>query len=302
MTALTGSFRRRLLGRTAKGRTVARDAAEPVAAASTADVPPVDLAPNDPLLGYLQSASGSVDIEALQLDSPGLRAMKDAGMKLAVPLVSQGELIGVLSLGARRSEQEYSTDDRKLLDNLAAQAAPALRVGQLVRQQQAEARTRQRFEQELEVARLIQQNFLPKHLPDLPGWEIAALYRPAREVGGDFYDVIPLEGVRGRRRHRQGCARCSCHGRYPKRSARLGAAPGRARRGVGTRERASVPRHAGEDVRHLLVWSAGTGHRPLPVRKRRSRPPVREDGGWLGRAASSRNAARTDDRDGLRGA
>jgi anti-sigma regulatory factor (Ser/Thr protein kinase) len=65
-------------------------------------------------------------------------------------------------------------------------------VGQLVRQQEAEARTRQRFEQELEVARLIQQNFLPKQLPDLPGWEVAALYRPAREVGGDFYDVIPL--------------------------------------------------------------------------------------------------------------
>ena len=75
--------------------------------------------------------------------------MKAAGVKLAVPLVSQGELIGVLNLGPRRSEQEYSTDDRKLLDNLAAQAAPALRVGQLVRQQQAEAATRQRFEQEL---------------------------------------------------------------------------------------------------------------------------------------------------------
>ncbi|MGH3331786.1 MAG: ATP-binding SpoIIE family protein phosphatase, partial [Nocardioidaceae bacterium] len=114
------------------------------------------------------------------------------GVKLAVPLVSQGELIGVLSLGPRRSAQDYSTDDRKLLDALAAQAAPAVRVGQLVRQQEAEARTRERFEQELEVARLIQQNFLPKELPDLPGWEIAALYRPAREVGGDFYDVIPL--------------------------------------------------------------------------------------------------------------
>jgi len=191
MTALSGSLRRRLLGRTAKVGRVARYSAEPVAA-STDDVPPVDLAPNDPLLAYLQAASGAVDIEALQLDSPGLRAMKDAGVKLAVPLVSQGELIGVLSLGPRRSEQEYSTDDRKLLDKLAAQAAPALRVGQLVRQQQAEARTRQRFEQELEVARLIQQNFLPKQLPELPGWEIAALYRPAREVGGDFYDVIPL--------------------------------------------------------------------------------------------------------------
>ena len=98
----------------------------------------------------------------------------------------------MLNLGPRLSEQEYSSDDRKLLDNLAAQAAPALRVGQLVRQQQAEAATRQRFEQELEVAKLIQQNFLPKQLPELSGWQVAAYYRPAREVGGDFYDVIPL--------------------------------------------------------------------------------------------------------------
>ena len=45
---------------------------------------------------------------------------------------------------------------------------------------------------ELEVARLIQQNFLPKELPDLPGWQVAAYYRPARAVGGDFYDFIEL--------------------------------------------------------------------------------------------------------------
>jgi serine phosphatase RsbU (regulator of sigma subunit)/anti-sigma regulatory factor (Ser/Thr protein kinase) len=153
---------------------------------------PVDIAPNDPLLGYFQSAPGAVDIETLELDSPALEELKAAGVKLAVPLISQGELIGVLNLGPRLSEQEYSADDRKLLDNLAAQAAPALRVGQLVREQEAEAATRQRFEQELEVARLIQQNFLPKELPDLPGWQVAAYYRPAREVGGDFYDVIPL--------------------------------------------------------------------------------------------------------------
>ena len=146
----------------------------------------------DPLLAYLQSATGAVDVEALELDSPALAELKAAGVKLAVPLVSQGELIGVLNLGPRLSEQEYSSDDRKLLDNLAAQAAPALRVGQLVRQQQAEAATRQRFEQELEVAKLIQQNFLPKKLPELSGWQVAAYYRPAREVGGDFYDVIPL--------------------------------------------------------------------------------------------------------------
>jgi serine phosphatase RsbU (regulator of sigma subunit)/anti-sigma regulatory factor (Ser/Thr protein kinase) len=192
MVALSSTFRR-LRRRTAAeaGHPVPEQRAQPV---PRDEATPVDIAPNDPLLAYLQSASGAVDVEALELDSPALAELKAAGVKLAVPLVSQGELIGVLNLGPRRSEQEYSSDDRKLLDNLAAQAAPALRVGQLVRQQEAEARTRQRFEQELEVARLIQQNFLPKELPELSGWQVAACYQPAREVGGDFYDVIPLTG------------------------------------------------------------------------------------------------------------
>jgi serine phosphatase RsbU (regulator of sigma subunit)/anti-sigma regulatory factor (Ser/Thr protein kinase) len=168
------------------------ETAEPVVVPATPERPAVEIAPNDPLLAYLQAAGGTVDVEALGLDSPALAELKAAGTKLVVPLVSQGELIGVLNLGPRLSDQDYSSDDRKLLDGLAAQAGPALRVGQLVREQEAEAATRQRFEQELEVARLIQQNFLPKQLPELPGWRLAAFYRPAREVGGDFYDVIPL--------------------------------------------------------------------------------------------------------------
>jgi serine phosphatase RsbU (regulator of sigma subunit)/anti-sigma regulatory factor (Ser/Thr protein kinase) len=186
MATLTGSLMRRRHRRTA--------AAAPAPAVSGAGdhVAPVDIAPNDPLLAYLQSAHGPVDVETLELASPALAHLRAAGVKLAVPLISQGELIGVLNLGRRRSEQEYSIDDRRLLDSLATQAAPALRVGQLVRQQEAEARTRQRFEQELEVARLIQKNFLPHDLPQLEGWDVAAYYQPAREVGGDFYDVIPL--------------------------------------------------------------------------------------------------------------
>jgi serine phosphatase RsbU (regulator of sigma subunit) len=194
MAALTRPFRRRFLKRRA-----AADAApleQPRVSESALEQTPIEIAPNDPLLAYFQAASEAVDIDALELDSPALLELKAAGVKLAVPLVSQGELIGVLNLGPRLSEQDYSSDDRKLLDNLAAQAAPALRVGQLVREQEAEAVTRQRFEQELEVARLIQQNFLPKELPELPGWQVAAYYRPAREVGGDFYDVIPLSDGR----------------------------------------------------------------------------------------------------------
>jgi serine phosphatase RsbU (regulator of sigma subunit)/anti-sigma regulatory factor (Ser/Thr protein kinase) len=156
----------------------------------------VDIAPDDPLLLHFQSAQGVVDIDTLQLDSPGLHAMRESGAKLVVPLVSQGELIGLINLGPRLSEQEYSGDDRKLLSDLAAQAAPAVRVAQLARQQQAEARERERLEQELRVARLIQQTLLPQELPDLPGWDVAAYYQPAREVGGDFYDFIYFDDGR----------------------------------------------------------------------------------------------------------
>src|SRR5437867_3273746 len=102
------------------------EAASPAPAPERAEAPPLDIAPNDPLLAYLQSSPGPVDVEKLQLDSPALEHMRSMGLRLVVPLVAQGELIGMLNLGPRLSEQEYSTDDRKLLENLAAQAAAAL--------------------------------------------------------------------------------------------------------------------------------------------------------------------------------
>ncbi|MGH2619330.1 MAG: ATP-binding SpoIIE family protein phosphatase [Anaerolineales bacterium] len=170
-------------------RSGAQAAAAPAAASTAAGV---EIAPYDPLLAYLQSARGVVEIDRLELDSAALRSLKGAGVKLTVPLVAQGELIGLLNLGQRLSEQEYSVDDRALLGSLATQAAPALRVAQLVRQQKDEARRRERLDQELRIARLIQQTLLPRELPKLPGWQLAAYYRPAREVGGDFYDFVKL--------------------------------------------------------------------------------------------------------------
>jgi serine phosphatase RsbU (regulator of sigma subunit)/anti-sigma regulatory factor (Ser/Thr protein kinase) len=167
------------------------DVHELASAAATA-APVVEIPPNDPIVAYFQSAPGAVDLDGLELESPALEELRAAGIRLAVPLVSQGELVGLLNLGPRLSDQDYSTDDRKLLNSLAAQAAPALQVAQLVRRQEAEARSRERIEQELRVATLIQQNFLPKQLPDLPGWHVSAYYRPAREVGGDFYDFLEL--------------------------------------------------------------------------------------------------------------
>ncbi len=157
---------------------------------------PIDIVPNDPIVAYFLSAPGAVEVDKLYLDSPALQALKAAGVKIAVPLVSQGELVGLLNLGPRLSEQDYSTDDRGLLNTLATQSAPAVRVAQLVRDQQTQARANERIQHELRVAQLIQKTLLPKDLPALPGWQVTAYYQAARQVGGDFYDFIYFDDGR----------------------------------------------------------------------------------------------------------
>ena len=155
-----------------------------------------EIAPNDPIVAYFMRTSGAVEVDSLQLDSPALKTLKGQGVKLVVPLVSQGELVGLLALGPRLSDQQYSSDDRGLLSILAIQAAPALRVAQMIREQQGAIRERERLNQELHVARSIQRTLLPKDLPIFPGWKLAEYYKPAREVGGDFYDFLSFEDGR----------------------------------------------------------------------------------------------------------
>src|SRR5579859_1380594 len=160
------------------------------------ETPPLDIAPNDPLVAYFLSAPGATELDKLHMDSPALKALKASGIKMVIPLVSQGELVGLLNLGPRLSEQDYSTYDRTLLNDLATQAAPALRVAQLVREQRSQALERERIEQELRVASLIQQTLLPRDIPSLPGWHVERYYQPARAVGGDFYDFLYFEDGR----------------------------------------------------------------------------------------------------------
>jgi serine phosphatase RsbU (regulator of sigma subunit)/anti-sigma regulatory factor (Ser/Thr protein kinase) len=150
----------------------------------------VDIPQDDPLLAYLLTNPGAIEVDQVELDSPTLRQLKEAKVRLVVPLISQGDLIGLLNLGPRLSEADYSSDDRRLLNTLSTQAAPALRVAQMARQQQIEARERERMEQELRVARVIQQTLLPKEIPNITGWNMAAHWLPARAVSGDFYDFI----------------------------------------------------------------------------------------------------------------
>jgi serine phosphatase RsbU (regulator of sigma subunit)/anti-sigma regulatory factor (Ser/Thr protein kinase) len=165
---------------------------EPVPESPTRSLDPVEIPPGDTLETLLLSSGGPVELSDIDVESTTITRLRKEGVELVVPLIGQGELLGALYLGQRLSDQPYSTDDRRLLGNLASQVAPAMKVAQLVREQQAEAKERERIQQELQVAALIQQTLLPKELPSIPGWNVDAFYRPARAVGGDFYDFIDL--------------------------------------------------------------------------------------------------------------
>jgi serine phosphatase RsbU (regulator of sigma subunit) len=171
-------------------------AAPPQNRPGRAEVVPVQIGRDDRIIAYLEAATAPVALDELELISPAHDALQAADMRLVVPLVSQARLVGLLGLGPRRSERDYASDDRKLLEDLAKRAAPTLRVAQLVRQlvrqQAAELQARERIEQELQVAQLIQRQFLPRGLPELSGWYVATYYQPAKAVGGDFYDFIEL--------------------------------------------------------------------------------------------------------------
>ena len=76
------------------------------------------------------------------------------------------------------------------LQALAAQVASAFHQAKVYRETLAHQKT----QQELEIARQIQTSFLPHELPQIPNWQITASLEPAREMAGDFYDLIPLPG------------------------------------------------------------------------------------------------------------
>ena len=108
---------------------------------------------------------------------------------ICAPLVSKGEVLGVLYIDSQDPGSIYFTNDElDLVTGISNQAATAIVNARLHRQ----AIDRQRLERELEIARNIQTNLLPKEYPNIPGLEVAAMSLPARQVGGDYYDFIPL--------------------------------------------------------------------------------------------------------------
>jgi serine phosphatase RsbU (regulator of sigma subunit) len=100
---------------------------------------------------------------------------------------SPHQMLGAVYLDSKRTAT-FSALDRRILDALGAQAASILDNARLVEKE----RERQRLEQELSIAREIQQALVPQGLQDYPHMEVTGIHRPCHEVGGDYFDVFPL--------------------------------------------------------------------------------------------------------------
>ena len=124
---------------------------------------------------------------------------------LRVPLVAQGDRVGLMIV---HTDQELGFAPGKvaLLQTFANQAALAIQRAGLIealrekivqlQAAQEELVKKERMEHEMELARQVQQSVLPRVFPSLPGYAFAARNEPARQVGGDFYDVFALDDGR----------------------------------------------------------------------------------------------------------
>jgi sigma-B regulation protein RsbU (phosphoserine phosphatase) len=166
------------------------------------------LAPRQPLSRHLQQAASAQGAGPLDVTVVDRRARKEqqpsrAGLdtpfderemlerlraRLVVPLATKGSVLGFLVLGEKLSEEPYSAEDRELLGTVAEQAAIALDYSTLIEH----VAERERLEREIQIASEVQARLLPAAGPQLSGLRYSASCRPARGVGGDFYDFLGL--------------------------------------------------------------------------------------------------------------
>jgi serine phosphatase RsbU (regulator of sigma subunit) len=126
-------------------------------------------------------------------DAEDLEFLRSLGMRSAitVALQARGEVTGALTIGVAWSRRRYRREDARFAWILSGRVALALDNSGLFADLERAERAR------AEIAETLQRGLLPSPLPHIPGWSIAAMYRPAgaeNEVGGDFYDVFRVPG------------------------------------------------------------------------------------------------------------
>lgn len=121
------------------------------------------------------------------------RALRDASrLLMALPLTIKSDVMGLLLVEEAAGAQRYRSRRLEIVRGIGQQIAVAMQNDLLEQQVMA----REHLEAEVDVARQIQRSFIPASLPQPAGWELAARWETARQVGGDYYDAVPLKGKR----------------------------------------------------------------------------------------------------------
>ncbi len=112
------------------------------------------------------------------------------GFALSENIHMGDEVLGLAMVGEKRSDLPYNEADRVFWRSLCGNLAMAMKNLSLIRRVLAQ----ERMAKEIEIAHEVQRGILPAHLPEIPGAKVSGFNEAALEMGGDFYDVIPLEG------------------------------------------------------------------------------------------------------------
>jgi sigma-B regulation protein RsbU (phosphoserine phosphatase) len=112
--------------------------------------------------------------------------------EIILPLNGKKDLLGIITLGPKKSEEPYSISDAKLLGSVASQTGLALENSRLMETIVSEIAKREWIGREIDIARGVQQRLFPQKLPQIPGVDCAGVCRPAQGVGGDYYDFLAL--------------------------------------------------------------------------------------------------------------
>jgi phosphoserine phosphatase RsbU/P len=120
--------------------------------------------------------------------------LREINAELLLPMSGRADLLGLIALGPKKSEEPYTPTDLRMLQSVAVQTGLTLEVAELVRTLADQAAQRERMNREIEIAREVQQRLFPQNIPLIPGVDLAGRCRPALEVGGDYYDLIEMEG------------------------------------------------------------------------------------------------------------
>jgi phosphoserine phosphatase RsbU/P len=139
------------------------------------------------VVGYAAQAKDAVLVPDVSKDSRYIAVNPETRSELAVPLIYQEKVIGVIDL--EHTRRGYFTEDHKrTLTTLAAQIAIAIANARLYEEI---AKQEQRLERDLSLARELQFRLLPPSNPKLANLAVHAKFAPARAIGGDLYDFVP---------------------------------------------------------------------------------------------------------------